>query len=157
MNMTPTPRQTDDAVMELLAFRVAGQDYALDIMTVREIRSSTLATSLPRAPSFVRGVINLRGMVLPILDLARRLGIGEEAGLTRNVTIVVDHEGRSFGLMVDAVSDIITVPVAALQRPPSLSNETEHGFVNALAIVEGRMLRVLELAAVIPRPSEEAA
>ena len=146
------------AILELLAFRVAGQDYAIDIMMVREIRSSTHATSLPRAPAFVRGVINLRGMVLPILDLALRLGIGaDEAEMARNVTIVVDHGGRSFGLMVDAVSDIITIPTESLQRPPSLSQDGEQSFVNALAVVDGKMLRILELEAVLPRPSEEAA
>lgn len=155
--MTPAPRLLDDTVKELLAFRVAGQDYAVDIMMVREIRSSTAATSLPRAPAFVRGVINLRGMVLPILDLARRLGIGEESDLTRNVTIVVDHDGRSFGLMVDAVSDIISISSDTLQRPPSLSSELELGFVSALAIVDGKMIRILDLEAVIPRHSEEAA
>lgn len=150
--------KTQPAVLELLAFRVAGQDYAVDIMMVREIRSSTHATSLPRAPAFVRGVINLRGMVLPILDLALRLGIGgDDAELARNVTIVVDHAGRSFGLMVDAVSDIITVPIDSLQRPPSLSQEGEQSFVNALAIVDGKMLRILELKTVLPRPAEEAA
>lgn len=155
--MNPTPRLSDDAVKELLAFRVAGQDYAVDIMMVREIRSSTVATSLPRAPAYVRGVINLRGMVLPILDLARRLGIGEESDLARNVTIVVDHDGRSFGLMVDAVSDIIAIRSDTLQRPPSLASESEPGFVSALAIVDGKMIRILELEAVIPRPSQEAA
>ena len=156
--MQTAPEKNLPATLELLAFRVAGQDYALDIMMVREIRSSTPATSLPRAPSYVRGVINLRGMVLPILDLARRLGITDEtAEMARNVTIVVDLGGRSFGLMVDAVSDIITIPTDLLQRPPSLTSDAEQSFVNALAVVEGKMLRILELETVIPRPSEEAA
>lgn len=155
--MNQSSRTTEGRVTELLAFRVAGQDYALDIMTVREIRSSIPATSLPRAPSYVRGVINLRGTVLPILDLARRLGIGEEAGTTRNVTIVVDHQGRSFGLMVDAVSDIISIPSESLQRPPSLAADAEDNFINALALVDGKMMRLLELDAVIPCRPEEAA
>jgi len=156
--MQNATQKVQPSVLELLAFRVAGQDYAVDIMMVREIRSSTVATSLPRAPSYVRGVINLRGMVLPILDLARRLGISEDdAEMARNVTIVVDHGGRSFGLMVDAVSDIITIQTESLQRPPSLTNDAEQSFVNALAVVDGKMLRILELETVIPRPSEEAA
>lgn len=156
MQQTSAKAQSD--VLELLAFRVAGQDYAIDIMMVREIRSSTLATSLPHAPSFVRGVINLRGMVLPILDLALRLGIsGQDAEMARNVTIVVDRGGRSFGLMVDAVSDIITIPGDSLQRPPSLSQDGAESYVNALAVVDGKMLRILELDTVLPRPPEEAA
>ena len=150
-------RSLDDDNAELLAFKVAEQDYAVDIMSVREIRSSTHVTSLPHSPSFVRGVINLRGVVLPILDLARRLGISDETVTTRNVTIVVDSGGRSVGLLVDTVSDIITIPKDTFQRPPNLSAEHDSGFINALALVEGKLLRVLDLSNVVPIPSEDAA
>ena len=79
-------------------------------MSVREIRGWTRATSLPHSPPYVRGVINLRGTVLPVVDLAQRLGLPAASSRDRNVIIVVDLDGRTVGLLVDAVSDILALP-----------------------------------------------
>ncbi|MFT6104986.1 MAG: purine-binding chemotaxis protein CheW, partial [Paracoccaceae bacterium] len=92
--------------LELLSFRVAEQEYSVDIMSVREIRGWSRATPLPHAAAHVCGVINLRGTVLPIIDLAKRLGLEVLAATERNVIIVVQVNGQTVGLVVDAVSDI---------------------------------------------------
>ncbi|MGC8202556.1 chemotaxis protein CheW [Aliiroseovarius sp. PTFE2010] len=154
--MTENTKQTESAI-ELLSFRVGGQDYSVDIMAVREIRGSAKATSLPHAPAFVKGVINLRGTVLPIIDLAARLGIETGAETERNVIIVVDLGERTAGLMVDAVSDILAIPESEMQPPPDLAADEAHTFVSALTIVEGRMIRILDLNSVLPPQNEEAA
>ena len=154
---TPTDRPADGSARELLSFRVGGQDYCIDIMSVREIRSGTRATPLPHAPPFVRGVINLRGTVLPIMDLACRLDLAPEGDRARNVIIVVAEGSRTVGLMVDAVSDILAVPEADLQPPPDLKADGDRGFISALTIVDDRMIRVLDLQAVLPLRSEDAA
>ena len=151
------PTKPIDAATELLSFRVGGQDYSVDIMSVREIRGSARATSLPHAPPFVRGVINLRGTVLPIVDLAARLGLETDADQQRNVIIVVDLGNRTAGLMVDAVSDILAIPASEMQAPPDLAADQSRGFVSALTIVDGRMIRILDLNAVLPPQGEEAA
>ncbi|WP_417258912.1 chemotaxis protein CheW [Celeribacter sp.] len=155
--MTEDTKQSASASIELLSFRVGGQDYSVDIMSVREIRGSAKATSLPHAPAFVKGVINLRGTVLPIVDLAARLGLETEGNNDRNVIIVVDLGGRTAGLMVDAVSDILAIPHDELQAPPEMSIDDARNFVSALIVVENRMIRVLDLDAVMPPPDEEAA
>ena len=93
---------------EFVAFRVGAQDFCVDIMGVREIRGWTPATPLPHAPPFVRGVINLRGAVLPIVDLAMRFGLGLTEPTPRSVIIVVHVHQQIVGLLVDAVSDILT-------------------------------------------------
>ena len=142
---------------ELLSFRIGQDDYCLDIMSVREIRSWTRTTSLPHAPEFVRGVINLRGTVLPVVDLALRLGLEPDEPNERSVIIVIDHSGRVAGLRVDAVSDILTVPAADMQTPPGLGAEGQQGFVKALTSVEDRMVRILDLEAVLPSGREAAA
>lgn len=136
--------------LELLSFRVEDQEYSVDIMSVREIRSWTRATSIPHAPDYVRGVINLRGTVLPVVDLALRLGIQSQEPNERSVIIVVDIGGRAVGLRVDAVSDILSVPSEALQTPPDLLAEEAADFIRALTIVEGRMIRVLDARTVLP-------
>ena len=143
--------------IELLTFQVGGQEYAIDIMSVREIRGWSNATPLPHAPDFVRGVINLRGTVLTIVDLADRLGMGKTEASERNVIIVVQAEKETVGLLVDAVSDILTISKSELQAPPEMSAENDHSYVSSLIIIEERMIRILSLSAVLPSESVEAA
>ena len=145
------------AEVELLSFRLAEQEYSVDIMSVREIRGWTRATPLPHAPPHVRGVINLRGTVLPVVDLSTRLGMPPVEGDARNVIIVVQVGNQSAGLLVDAVSDILALPRSELQPPPDLAADEAHSFVQALTIVDGRMIRVLDLTAVLPSERTEAA
>ena len=134
---------------ELLSFRVADQEYAVDIMSVREIRGWTTATSLPHAPGYVRGVINLRGTVLTVIDLGQRLGIASEKPSARSVIIVVEIGRRPVGLRVDAVSDILTIPIGDMLPPPELLADETENFICGLSIVDERMIRVLDLSAVL--------
>src|SRR5580698_7782152 len=90
----------DSAIRELIAFRVGRQEFCINVMTVREIRGWTAATALPRSPRYVRGVINLRGAVLPIVDLAVRLGLPAPEPTARNVIIVVQIGQQQVGLLV---------------------------------------------------------
>lgn len=153
----PDPSRNSASELELLSFRVGEQEYSVDIMSVREIRGWARATPLPHAARHVRGVINLRGTVLPIIDLACRLGITVAEATERNVIIVVQIDDRTVGLLVDAVSDIIAVPLSDLQPPPDLEADGDSSCVRALTIVDGRMLRVLDLSSVNPQRSGEAA
>ncbi len=155
--MTEIIEKADTNEVELLTFRVGNQEYSVDIMSVREIRGWTTATPLPHAPPFVRGVINLRGTVLTIVDLSDRLGMGEIAAGERNVIIVVQCGAQYVGLLVDAVSDILSVPKSGLQAPPEMTADGQRTFVSALTIVEGRMVRVLDLNAALPATEVEAA
>ncbi|MEM0935602.1 MAG: chemotaxis protein CheW [Pseudomonadota bacterium] len=143
--------------LELLSFKVGEQEYSVDIMLVREIRGWTRATPLPHSEQYVRGVINLRGAVLPIIDLACRLGLGATQTTERNVIIVVQIHDQSIGLLVDAVSDIISIPRNELQTPPEIATDASNSFVQALTVVEGRMLRVIDLDAVYPTREGHAA
>ena len=110
---------------ELISFRIGAQEFCVDIMAVREIRGWTAATALPQSPSFVRGVINLRGAVLPIVDLAARLGFENTDASDRHVIIVAQIGAQMVGLLVDAVSDILTVTDDAIQPTPDVASERE--------------------------------
>lgn len=144
--------------IELLAFRLGDQEYCVDIMSVREIRGWTSATTLPFSPAHVKGVINLRGTVLPVIDLAVRLGMPAIAGNERNVIIVVSVNKQTAGLLVDAVSDILSIARQHLQPPPDLTADTESNCISALTLVENRLIRVLQLDAVLPsQPADTAA
>jgi len=140
---------------ELITFEVAGQIFALDIMSIREIRAWTPVTPMPRVPHFVAGVVNLRGTVLPVIDLAARLGWKPTEVTPRHAIIVCQVEGQnqaqnqghtqSQGLIVDSVSDIVALNSDALQAPPSTGRDEVIPFLEGLVAIEDRMVMVLDL------------
>ena len=143
---------------ELISFRIGAQEYCVDIMAVREIRGWAPATPLPQSPPYVRGVINLRGAVLPVIDLANRLGFGVTEPSDRNVIIVVRINGRVVGLLVDAVSEILTTTSDAIQPTPDVACEAVKRFVKGILAVEGRMISWIVLDQILPEEAlEEAA
>ena len=133
---------------ELISFRIGAQEFCVDIMAIREIRGWTAATALPQSPSFVRGVINLRGAVLPIVDLASRLGFESTEASDRNVIIVADIGGQVVGLLVDAVSDILTVDKGDIHPVPE-GNTGDNDLLTGIVTHDGRMLGLIDLPAVV--------
>ncbi len=144
-------------VRELISFRVADQDYCVDIMAVREIRGWSPATPLPQQPAYMRGVINLRGAVLPIMDLAGRLGLPMVEPTVRHVIIVVKTGDRTMGMMVDAVSDILAVTPEMSQETPDLACDDVKGFLNGIITLEGRMISEIALERLLPNREQIAA
>ena len=126
-------------------------------MSVREIRGWTPATTLPRAPGFVRGVINLRGVVLPIIDLADRLGFAPTEPTPRHVIIVAQTGRQVVGLLVDAVSDIIAMPADKVQPTPDVGSEAARAFVLGVMAIDDRMISLIALESVMPTLVGEAA
>ena len=146
----------ESSMRELIAFRVGRQEFCINVMTVREIRGWTTATALPRAPRYVRGVINLRGAVLPIVDLAMRLGLPSTEATARNVIIVVQIAHQQVGLLVDAVSDILTASDSNIQSTPDVASDLVKSFVKGLLPVDGRMISLISLDQVLPAELEAA-
>ena len=143
---------------ELIAFRIGDQEFCVNIMSVREIRGWTKATSLPHSPSYVMGVINLRGAVLPIVDLSARLGMTPAEPTVRHVIIVAQVKSQVVGLLVDTVSDILTITDDEIQPTPDVvSSEFEKSFARGVLAVEGRMICLIELEAIFSQEEREAA
>jgi len=132
---------------ELITFEVENQLFGIDIMAIREIRAWTPTTRLPRVPHYVAGVVNLRGTVLPVVDLAARLGWHATEATPRHAIIVTQFRGQARGLIVDAVSDIVTIAADTLQPPPVTSGDSVVPFLEGLAALEDRMVMVLNLDA----------
>ncbi len=138
-----------EATREYVAFRIGAQEYCVDIMAVREIRGWAPATPLPHSPDYLRGVINLRGAVLPIVDLACRFGLDKIEPTPRSVIIVVQVDRQIVGLLVDAVSDILTISDAAMQATPDIASETAKTFVKGVHAMNGHMISMVTLASVL--------
>ena len=143
--------------LELISFRIDDQDFCLDIMAVREIRGWATATPLPHSPVYVRGVINLRGAVLPIIDLKARLGLGASEPSARSVIIVVHIDKRLVGLLVDSVSEILAAPRAAVQPTPNVGCDTVTRFVRGIIAQEGRMISWIALDDILPEQEDAEA
>jgi purine-binding chemotaxis protein CheW len=156
--MTEVTSNVAGADRELIAFRIGEQEFCVDIMNVREIRGWTPATPLPRSPSYMKGVINLRGTVLPIIDLGARFGLETTEPTARHVIMVAHIGSRMVGLLVDAVSDIVQLTDSTIQPTPDVASDHVKTFVQGIFAVEGgRMISLIDLDHVLPAVSEAEA
>jgi purine-binding chemotaxis protein CheW len=110
----------DEALVQLCAFRVGEEEYVLDIRRIREIIHPLPVTAVPRAPAWMEGVIDVRGEVMPLLDVRKRLGLPPRPSSRRAKVLVVNVAGRVIGLLVDAVSEVVRLPRSAIGPPPAL-------------------------------------
>ena len=127
---------------QLVCFRIGAETYGIDIRSVREIRAWSATTALPNAPDFMRGVLNLRGAVVPILDLRARFGWGQTEATGVHVVIVIAVESRLVGILVDAVSDILTVAEADVRPVPAVGSAATQECLDGL-VTQGEQLIAL--------------
>ena len=138
---------------DVVAFKLADQDFCIDIGLVREIRGWTPTTMLPHAPGYVKGVINLRGSVVTVVDLSARLGFGPATPSQRHVVIIAMHAGRVVGLLADLVSDILTIDEDHIQGVPDIASNPAREFITGMITLgDGRILRKIDLAQLLPVP-----
>lgn len=130
---------------QLITFQINGQTLGMDIMAIREIRAWSPATPLPNVEPHVRGVVNLRGVVLPVIDLKSKLGWGATETDERHVIIVTSINDQLQGIIADAVNDIVTVSQDQLQPPPSSNESQTQTMLEALATVDDRVISVIAL------------
>lgn len=146
---------TTAPALELISFCIGEQEFCIDVKTVREIRGWTPATPIPHAPAYLRGVINLRGAIMPVIDLRNRLGLGVTIPETRHVIVVVECQDRLAGILVDAVSETFTVPRDSLQPAPDVGDELR--YLQAIISIENRLISYLRMDDVFPAVVHEAA
>ena len=142
---------------ELIAFNIGAQEFCIATASVREIRGWTPVTKVPHAPAFVLGVVNLRGVVLPIIDLAVRLGFPATQPTARHAIIVAELNNQVAGLLVDGVSDIFTANDDQIQPTPDVGVETARLFLNGVIAIEGRLINIIDIASLLPSRQTAAA
>jgi purine-binding chemotaxis protein CheW len=136
---------------QFLTFRIGAEEYGLDILRVQEIRSYEAPTRVANAPPFVKGVVNLRGVIVPILDLRIRLGQASEYnGFT--VVIVLNVAQRVVGVVVDSVSDVLELAADEVKARPEVPAAMDSSFITGLGKIGERMLILLDIQAMIKSP-----
>ena len=156
---TSTALEPTDGSRQVLTFCLGIETYGVDILHVQEIRGWAPVTRLPQSPSYMLGVLNLRGSIVPIIDLRVRLNL-EQAQFTPLTVIVVlsvvsPSGRREFGLVVDSVSDVVDIKAADLKETPSLSANAGTELIKGLATVADRMLILLDVDELIRRDMEQ--
>lgn len=147
LTFVPDEREAQNGLEEqLVIFSLADEYYGLDISDVEGIINMQAITTLPQAPAFVVGVTSLRGKVLPVVDLRKRFGLPQEGASKDTRIIVVDVAGANVGMVVDAVSEVMNVPVEAIEPPSSLVTTVDSDFIKGIAKVEERLVILLDLA-----------
>jgi purine-binding chemotaxis protein CheW len=143
-------RQMDSGdTQQFITFRIGDEEYGIDIMVVREIKGWSETTMIPNASSHVRGVINLRGVVVPIFDLRARFGMGLTETTRMHVVIIVATGKRIVGLLVDAVSDIISVSPTAIRPVPEMGLPASDHFLEGLVALDDRMVTLVALTGLL--------
>ncbi len=154
MIQTAEERLTEDTselaedVYQMVSFVIGTEEYAVDILEVQEIIRMVEITKVPKAPHYVEGVINLRGKVIPIVDLRLRFGLSTEERTKETRIIVVDISRIIIGMVVDVVSEVLRIP-ASLVEPPSSSKQGASDFYKGVGKVDNRLLIFLDLNRVL--------
>jgi len=130
-------------ILQIVCFTIGEQTYGIGIEAVREIRAWSATTSLPNTPDFVRGVVNLRGTIVPILDLRARFGQGQTEPSKAHVVIVIQVGQRLVGMLVDTVSDIVKVPGAAVKEVPEVGGAAAKECLDGLFAVDDQMIALV--------------
>jgi purine-binding chemotaxis protein CheW len=141
------------AQVEFINFAIGDDQYGVDIMSVREIREWSNVTHLPRQQEYVRGVLNLRGVVVPVIDLRCRFGQGLTECTPTHIIIIVQLEDHQMGLLADQVLDIVSFDQGEVQPVPAVARSRRARFLSGLVTVEGTMIALIDLAHLL---SEEA-
>jgi len=137
--------QTVAAPGKYLTFGLGDEEYAIDISNVQEIKGYSAITTIPNAPAYVRGVMNLRGTVIPVVDLRARFGMPVKDYTKFTVIIIVTIADRIYGLVVDAVSDVLNLAGADLEPPPELGDALDTSFMTGIARNGDRLITVLQV------------
>lgn len=146
-SLSGTPRH--GGARQVLSFTLENETYAVDILRVREIRGFTPVTHMPDTPAHVLGVLNLRGSIVPIVDMRRRIGVAAVEPSPLTVIIVLSVEGkkgrRDFGLVVDGVSDVVDLRPEDMKDAPELDECDREDLISTIASVGDRMILVLDI------------
>jgi purine-binding chemotaxis protein CheW len=151
-------RKVAEATEHLATFFLAREEYGVDVRLVQEIIRVSEITTVPRAPGFIKGVINLRGRIIPVVDLKRKLGLGEVDDKARAARIVVVKvRERLVGLLVDGASQVLKVPVASIEPAPEEVVEIDANYIRGVAKLETRLIILMDLPRVLALELRESA
>lgn len=155
MNNQVQSKVETNEILQLVSFKIANEEFGVDILNVQEINKMTQITKVPNAPDFVEGVINLRGRVIPIIDLRTRLKLEKKQHDKDTRIIVVEISNKTVGFIVDAVNEVLRIPTSIIEPPPQLATGIDSDFIRAVGKLEDRLLILIDLEKVLTEKDKE--
>lgn len=138
-------RQAAVPQVQLVTFQVGGEEFGLDVFSVHEILRWQAVTPVPRAPAFVEGVLDVRGSVVPVVDLRRRFEVPDAAYTDETRIVLVDFAGERLGLVVDSVTEVLRAPETSVSAPPAYIRGLAAEFMRGIVRHEGRLIILMDL------------
>ena len=146
----------EDGLLQLVTFHIGEEEFGVDILAVQEIIRMMQITPVPRAPVYIDGVINLRGKVIPIIDLRRRFGLAPRGHDKNTRIIVIEINNIIVGFVVDAVSEVLRIPASTVEPPPPVVAGVESDYVSGVGKLQDRLLIMLDLDRLLSSEDMEA-
>jgi purine-binding chemotaxis protein CheW len=155
MEIVKDKSQDVSELLQLVSFRIDNEEFGIDILNVKEIIRIVNITKVPNSPDFVEGIINLRGKVIPVIDLRTKLGMPKKEcdKDTRIVVVVIDE--RTVGFLVDAVSEVLRIPVNITEAPPEITAGKNSEYIKAVGKLDDRLLTLLDLNKILLKEEKQ--
>jgi purine-binding chemotaxis protein CheW len=147
--------QSNEAIYQLVSFVIENEEFGVDILKVQEIIRTVEITRVPKSPEFVEGVINLRGKIVPVVDLRKRFGIARKERDNETRIIVVELVDKVVGFLVDKVKEVIRVEKSIIEPPPELTTNISTNYITGVAKLQDRLLILLDLDRVLSSDEQE--
>lgn len=145
-----------DDIFQLVGFMIGSEEFGVDILKVQEINRLVQITKVPNSPEFVEGVINLRGRVIPIIDLRIRMGIDKKGNDSHTRIIIVETNSKTVGFIVDRVTEVLRIPANVIEAPPEIATGVESHFITGVGKLEDRLLILLDLDKIMSDEESDA-
>jgi len=145
MSQRDEVKEEEEEQLQLLTFQLGGEEYALNIMDIKEIIRPRETTEVPRTPDYIMGIFSLRGAIIPVFDVSLRLGLPKSERGPQNRIVVVKSQEHLFGLHVDSVIQVLDIPLSRIEPPPEILGGVEGEFLRGIGRIEDRLIILLNL------------
>jgi purine-binding chemotaxis protein CheW len=145
MSTVENNNTTEHEILQLVTFRIKNEEFGFNIFKVKEINKMLEITQIPNSESSIKGIVNLRGSVIPIVSLRDKLNIPEEEHTSHTRIIVVEYKSKSLGFIVDEVNEVLRIESSIIEQAPEMTTNIETAFISGVAKLENRLLILLDL------------
>jgi len=152
---TENTARRENVLIQLVTFNISNEEFGIEILKVQEIIRLMEITRVPRAPDFVEGVINLRGKVIPIVDLRRKFGMAAHPHDSQTRIVVVDLSGTIVGFIVDSVSEVLRIDSSTVEPPPQIVSGVDSEYISGVGKLDDRLLILIDLDKLLSREEQQ--
>ncbi len=142
-------KKDQEELLQLVSFKIGEEEFGVDILSVQEINRMSQITKVPNTPEFIEGVINLRGRIIPVIDLRVKLGLPRKAHGKDTRIVVVELKGQTIGFIVDEVSEVLRIPKNITEPPPEMIGGVKTDYITSIGKLEDRLLILLDLEKIL--------